>query len=1207
MDLEHQAVTKLFSETKVYKVPSYQRHYVWSGNNWKHLWNDITEKAELRLKNRKKSHFTGAIVIQSDENVEFKKFDIIDGQQRLTTFQIILCAIRDLCQKGLKDEYKDNREIANTIEGVGRLLQNDPYGLPEEADSLDIYKLIPKDGTDQKTFQSLVDAETDNNHFDCNNRLHQAYIHFKKRIKTYVDKNPQKMVNLYNTILNSFKVVQITVDSEDEYAKIFESINGTGRALDQFDLLRNNLFLRAGTGKFRDELYEEYWRRFEEEPFWQSEDERARSAKVDAFLRSFLKAKLGKSFDDQMSLFELYLERYHNNLRSELNCKENSRKFVKHEFSELERYAKVYEKMARYDSAPGRRMQFYEDLKIEAPHSFILFLKNESNLSNPELDEVFDIMESFIMWRMLDSGGNEAYATIDNFFSQLISSNREFRVAEFVKFLSGAEWSTSNFVDPAMRRVGYLLGGGPPSLKEPIWLMLRYTLYRIELWKQENFYEGKVENSIPDACQIKQNMGTFLPFGKFPQIPERIMQSKNVEFGTWISIGNLTVRTEEPDDISNSRFVEKKEILSQPGNSKLILNREICKHDNWTVHDIDKRENDLFDCFYGIWPSAEYFKKKYDVIGTEWDSMIESESNQPIRVVTCTGPTELSQIRTHLIDQITGIKKNSKEITLEKRDILFWCSVKAWPEVEPHIKIQANVEKRNLQLGQQPPENAFGEVIRTAKWKQIHVKVVTHSGDELIGTITDYDRDAIKMQICARTVVVYRHGIHQLTIEPIKFVTDAGPRKLAQSETNDLEVKGYDSTGQLNTIEKKRVLFSCSVMVWPDVEPYIEFPSEDMTQQNRQLDLEPTEQFKVDEITLKSARAIHARVEVVTRSGHVLRGILDRFSKSAIYMQINEQMVLVYRHSLHAFRVEEAELHLGKVTKWFPKRNYGFIELSVDSTQIFVHIADVIDENRGPVQKGQKVKFNVVNTDREDRSLHARNVVRVEDELCRGTVTKYNNRSIYGYIKSSEHEREIFVHRRDVSEIHDKNFPLLYGQKVEFSTKYNQKKDRLEARKVMLVGTAPLYNGTIIHMQKNRGFGFIESNEHEGVIFVHVSAVEGGITRLLEVGWKVTFNMLAKPDGRLEAYNVVITEKPEIERLYYGRLKNDWRPHYRYNYIIYGEYATEVYVDVKEMEESGFLRENIYTLKREQPLRFNIVELHGQSLACDVVVVKTEE
>jgi uncharacterized protein with ParB-like and HNH nuclease domain len=87
-----------------YCVPIYQRHYVWTREKqWEPFWQDIRTKAIERLAGRERrfSHFMGAIVLESRAKPSVKQvpsFQVVDGQQRLTTFQLFLTAARHYAQ-----------------------------------------------------------------------------------------------------------------------------------------------------------------------------------------------------------------------------------------------------------------------------------------------------------------------------------------------------------------------------------------------------------------------------------------------------------------------------------------------------------------------------------------------------------------------------------------------------------------------------------------------------------------------------------------------------------------------------------------------------------------------------------------------------------------------------------------------------------------------------------------------------------------------------------------------------------------------------------------------------------------------------------------------------------------------------------------------------------------------------------------------------
>lgn len=99
----------LFDKKMRLEVPLFQRQYVWSQEQqWEPLWEDISRKFTEWLEGRKEApvHFLGAMVLDQKQTpaTHVEKRHVIDGQQRLTTFQIFLAVMRDFCcAQGCKD------------------------------------------------------------------------------------------------------------------------------------------------------------------------------------------------------------------------------------------------------------------------------------------------------------------------------------------------------------------------------------------------------------------------------------------------------------------------------------------------------------------------------------------------------------------------------------------------------------------------------------------------------------------------------------------------------------------------------------------------------------------------------------------------------------------------------------------------------------------------------------------------------------------------------------------------------------------------------------------------------------------------------------------------------------------------------------------------------------------------------------------------
>ena len=317
-------VNHLFGPNVQYQVPIYQRRYVWNAANWDTLWNDIRTQVELKRRGEDNSrHFMGVIVARPIESGQLAIFEeVIDGQQRLATFQIILCAIRDICQSAGSTDMAEqtNSHILNSQIVVTR------SGTPDAQ-----YKFLPTQ-PDKETFSSIVDGNPTKNSHPL---MLRAYDYFKAQITSYVDGDYEKIDRLLSAILHDFVVVHIILDESDASENIFATLNARGERLSEFDLLRNSIFLR--TGAYREELYLSYWVHFEEDPFWTTEI-------LEQFLRDFLTAKLEIDIETD-DLFTVYERKYRPTLEADQGLQD-----VEHELAELSRYAEVYRERIELDA-----------------------------------------------------------------------------------------------------------------------------------------------------------------------------------------------------------------------------------------------------------------------------------------------------------------------------------------------------------------------------------------------------------------------------------------------------------------------------------------------------------------------------------------------------------------------------------------------------------------------------------------------------------------------------------------------------------------------------------------------------------------------------------------------------------------------------------------------------------------------------------------
>jgi uncharacterized protein with ParB-like and HNH nuclease domain len=321
MDAKPLSLGKIVSERQRFVVPIYQRTYSWTvKEQLEALFDQIEDKANERLKAGRVefAHYMGALLLIPDGDPVFGRiqtFDIVDGQQRLTTFHLCFAALRDVARHYHFDE------VATQLSDL--VLHGD--AVPMEDRKIERYKLQPT-AYDRTIFRDLMDLASHEliqkypDYFFKNDRIKStaplpllAYWYFWEQADLFItddgkDKDSpavrKRLLALSTVLFEDFRLIVITLAKDDDAQVIFQTLNSGGKPLAAMDLVRNDVFHRA-TRTGSDEAMEERWAVFEK-PFWKVEQTQGRVKKprIDFYLAHMLAAEQGKL----ISLAELYSE-----------------------------------------------------------------------------------------------------------------------------------------------------------------------------------------------------------------------------------------------------------------------------------------------------------------------------------------------------------------------------------------------------------------------------------------------------------------------------------------------------------------------------------------------------------------------------------------------------------------------------------------------------------------------------------------------------------------------------------------------------------------------------------------------------------------------------------------------------------------------------------------------------------------------------------
>jgi hypothetical protein len=220
-----------------YLVPDYQREYVWTDKEVQQLLDDIDEQIET---GNQREYFIGMVLVSPFEG-EKQHFEVIDGQQRLTTFFLLLCALKR-CFRG-EPQYRVISDLISmshtTMEGeIKTSLKLEPRY--ENAGEV-MAKIVELESDPESTRAGIQAAGIKS--FGSLDRLVAAYETICRYLTdNYADKAALK--KYFGYLTNSVVFIQISADVSSAL-KIFETINERGVGLNPMDLLKNLLFTQV--------------------------------------------------------------------------------------------------------------------------------------------------------------------------------------------------------------------------------------------------------------------------------------------------------------------------------------------------------------------------------------------------------------------------------------------------------------------------------------------------------------------------------------------------------------------------------------------------------------------------------------------------------------------------------------------------------------------------------------------------------------------------------------------------------------------------------------------------------------------------------------------------------------------------------------------------------------------------------------------------
>lgn len=610
----------IFEKKLRLEVPLFQRQYVWTlDQQWEPLWEDIARKFGEYLEGRRDGpvHFLGAMVLDQRQTptTHVEKRQVIDGQQRLITLQIFLAAFRDFCHAN------DSIDLAEECELF--LLNKGMMADPE----VDKYKVWPTQ-MDRRQFGDVVGSgsrlqvEKKNplvwikyaRKAQPRPRMVEAYLYFYDQLKDYFvgsEAEPplashrplaERLEECFQALRGALQIVAIDLDHDDDAQVIFETLNARGEPLLPADLLRNFIFLRgAREGENQEQLYEQYWKRFDD-PFWRVEVKQGRLSRPrsDLYLQHFLASR--QTVD--IPIKHLFVE-------------------YKHWIKKAKPFATIREELAtlarqgdhfrRIIDAPKSDVLFplvvfLDAFDIRTAYPLLLFLL-DAELSDEEWAVVTTVLQSYLLRRAVCGYTTKNYNRV---FLQLTRMLRESGPSSrmIVEHLSGLTGDSAVWPDDHVFKEAWMLKHAYQALQNQ---KLVYILRRLDAeYRTAKNEDIQVTGPLSVEHIMPQNWLEHWPLrdgGRGMPTPELWTaasddeRAKATKFRHALvqTMGNLTILTQPLNSsVSNSAWSDKRPALMKA--SLLPINQSLGTREIWDERFIAQRGEELFAHAVKLWP-----------------------------------------------------------------------------------------------------------------------------------------------------------------------------------------------------------------------------------------------------------------------------------------------------------------------------------------------------------------------------------------------------------------------------------------------------------------------------------------------------------------------------------------------------------------------------------------------------------------------------
>ncbi|MGG1940403.1 DUF262 and DUF1524 domain-containing protein [Paenibacillus polymyxa] len=668
---------KFLQGTKQFIIPIYQRKYSWTINQCRQLWSDILRAADDE---KIKGHFVGSIVYIERGLYQISSVPqllVIDGQQRMTTLTLFLCALGKAIEESGQVFEITRKKIMNYY-----LVNNDEEG--------DMFHKLILTQSDKETLISLISDKKLPDEYS--QRVYENYNFFLENIKN----SGINLNKLYQGV-SKLIVVDISLDRDNDNPQlIFESLNSTGLDLSQADLIRNFVLMKLEP-KEQTELYTEYWY-----PMERSFGNQNDPALFDRFMRDYLTVKTGKipNIQQVYSSFKEYVFQ-----SNELT--------VQQIVEDIYRFSKHFVKLAFQTEKDKEINQVLVDistLKVDVSYPFLLEVYDDyenKKMSKSDFISILKLVEAYVFRRAIcgvpTNSLNKTFATI----------NKEVDKANYLESVFAAFLLKDSY-----KRL--------PTDEEFVRELIIKDVYNFRnrnylLRKLENFNRKEIvdietytiEHIMPQnknlSSEWRQDLGT-----NWEEVQKTYLHT----------LGNLTL-TRYNSELSDRPFKEKRDMEGGFADSPLRLNKGLGKLEVWNEEEITKRARSLADQALQVW---QYPQLSEDVLS----KFSKKDSENDTVTYTLADHPELQGEMLAIFEELSKRVRNldsSVRMEFKKLYIAFKTTTNFVDIVPQKSKLRLSLNMAFDEI--QDPKGICKDVSNVGRWGNGDVEIGVSSADEI--------------------------------------------------------------------------------------------------------------------------------------------------------------------------------------------------------------------------------------------------------------------------------------------------------------------------------------------------------------------------------------------------------------------------------------------------------------------------------------------